>query len=192
MNVVLLSGSPSAPSRSSRLLTHVRQRLEDAGSFCQLVALRDLPPKALLHAELSDGVLQAALARVEEADFVVIATPIYKAAYSGLLKAFLDLLPQDGLRGKAVLPLATGGSLAHLLAIDYALKPVLHSLGARHIADAVFVADAQLPRASNGDYEPERAVIERQESPATRANRPAQASRPQASGTRSAVARHPC
>jgi FMN reductase len=163
MNVVLLSGSPSAPSRSSRLLAHVRQRLEDAGSFCQLVALRDLPPKALLHAELSDGVLQAALARVEEADFVVIATPIYKAAYSGLLKAFLDLLPQDGLRGKAVLPLATGGSLAHLLAIDYALKPVLHALGARHIADAVFVADAQLPRGSNGDYEPERAVIERLE-----------------------------
>lgn len=161
MNVVLLSGSPSVPSRCAVLLAHVRQRLEDAGSRCELVTLRELPPKALLHAEVSDGVLQAALARVAAADMVVIATPIYKAAYSGLLKSFLDLLPQDALRGKAVLPLATGGSVAHLLAIDYALKPVLHALGARHIADAVFVADAQLLRRTDGLYEPERSATER-------------------------------
>ncbi|WP_437719533.1 NAD(P)H-dependent oxidoreductase [Sorangium sp. So ce448] len=47
---------------------------------------------------------------------VVIATPIYKASYTGALKAFLDLLPQFGLAGKAALPLATGGTLAHVLA----------------------------------------------------------------------------
>jgi FMN reductase len=161
MNVVLLSGSPSAPSRSSLLLAHVRHRLAETSSACQLIALRELPAQPLLQADLSDTALQAALARVAEADLVVVATPIYKAAYSGLLKAFLDLLPQDGLRGKTVLPIATGGSLAHLLAIDYALKPVLHALGARHIADAVFVADAQVPRGSSGHYEPERAVTER-------------------------------
>ena len=56
---------------------------------------------------------------------VIVATPIYKAAYSGLLKVFLDLLPAEALRGKTVLPLASGGSVAHLLALDYALKPVL-------------------------------------------------------------------
>ena len=161
MDVVLLLGSPSVPSRSSLLLAHVTQRLEDGGARCHTLALRDLPAQALVHAQTSDATLQAALSRVQEADLVVIATPIYKAAYSGLLKAFLDLLPQDGLRGKAVLPVATGGSIAHLLAIDYALKPVLHALGGRHIADAVFVADAQLPLQPGGGYEPERAVIER-------------------------------
>lgn len=83
-----------------------------------MIALRDLPPASLLQAQ-TDGIAQAA------ADVVIVATPIYKAAYSGLLKVFLDLLPPDALRGKTVLPLAMGGSLAHLLALDYALKPVL-------------------------------------------------------------------
>ena len=91
-----------------------------------------------------------AVASVHAADVVVVATPIYKAAYSGLLKTFLDLLPQDALRGKTVLPLATGGSAAHLLALDYALKPVLAALGARDILDGVFATDAQLVRAEAG------------------------------------------
>lgn len=161
MNIVLLSGSPSAASRSAQLLQHVQQRLADSGARSTLLALRELPAQPLLLGEAAHPGLQAALEQVQAADLVVIATPIYKAAYSGLLKAFLDLLPQDALRGKAVLPLATGGSLAHLLAIDYALKPVLHALGARHIADAVFVADAQAPRGADGAYAPEPAVLQR-------------------------------
>ncbi|MBC7995572.1 MAG: NADPH-dependent FMN reductase [Rhizobacter sp.] len=161
MNVVLLAGSPSSPSRSHALLSHLQHELRRAGALCLTVALRDLPAQALLQADVSHADLQAALARVRDADAVVIATPIYKAAYSGLLKTFLDLLPQDCLAGKAVLPLATGGSIAHLLAIDYALKPVLHALGARHIADAVFVADPQARLQAGGHYEFDPAVIER-------------------------------
>jgi FMN reductase len=163
MNVVLLAGSPSASSRSNLLLAHLQRRLADSGALCHTLALRELPAQALLHADLSHPVLQAALAQVQAANLVVVATPIYKAAYSGLLKAFLDLLPEDGLRGKTVLPIATGGSIAHLLAIDYALKPVLHALGGRHIADAVFVPDAQLPRTPGGGYAPQRSVVERLE-----------------------------
>jgi FMN reductase len=81
---------------------------------------------------------------------VVIATPIYKAAYSGALKAFLDLLPQFGLTGKVVLPLATGGSLAHVLAIDYALRPVLSSLNPLHVVTGLFVLDKLLERTDDG------------------------------------------
>lgn len=85
--------------------------------------------RKLLHAQFEHPLIRQALAEVAQAHVVLIATPIYKAAYSGVLKAFLDLLPQDALRGKTVLPLATGGSIAHLLALDYALKPVLSALG---------------------------------------------------------------
>ena len=80
----------------------------------------------------------------------MIATPLYKASYSGLVKTLLDLLPQAGLAGKIVLPIATGGSLAHLLALDYALKPVLSSLGARHHLPNVFASDADLPATEAG------------------------------------------
>ena len=52
----------------------------------------------------------------------MVATPIYKASYSGLLKLFLDALSPDALRGKTVLPLATAGNSAHLLALDYAFE----------------------------------------------------------------------
>ncbi|WP_204272820.1 NAD(P)H-dependent oxidoreductase, partial [Escherichia coli] len=81
--------------------------------------------------DVREPAIAAAVLAVEQADLVVVSTPIYKAAYSGLLKVFLDLLPPDALRGKLVLPLATGGSPAHVLALDYALKPVLSALGAR-------------------------------------------------------------
>lgn len=45
-----------------------------------------------------------------------------------MLKVFLDLLPQFALQGKLVLPMATGGSPNHMLALDYALRPVLLGL----------------------------------------------------------------
>jgi len=92
---------------------------------------------------------------------VIVATPIYKAAYSGLLKAFLDLLPADALRGKTVLPLATGGSAAHLLALEYALKPVLSALGARDILDPVYATDAQLQAREAPGHVPSHDVRER-------------------------------
>ncbi len=145
MNTIGILGSPAAGSRSASLLEHVRVQLrETAGSF-NVLALRDLPARALLHAEFGDPTIRRATELVRAADFVIVATPIYKAAYSGLLKAFLDLLPPDALRGKTVLPLATGGSPGHLLALEYALKPVLSALGARNMLDPVFAADSQLP-----------------------------------------------
>ena len=148
MKIIGLSGSPTAVSRSTWLLQHFLNQLSAQHHVLDLDILRarDLPAQALLHADFGNADLQAAVARVAQADIVVISTPIYKAAYSGLLKVFLDLLPQDGLRGKAVVVLATGGSSAHLLAVDYALKPVLSALGAREIVDTVYATDAQLPR----------------------------------------------
>jgi len=60
-----------------------------------------------------------------------------------------------------VLPLATGGSPAHMLALDYALKPVLGALGARDILDSVFATDAQLPPHAAGGFVPEAALVQR-------------------------------
>jgi FMN reductase len=92
-----------------------------------------------------------AIAQVAAADAVVISTPVYKASYAGILKAFLDLLPQDGLDGKLVLPVATGGSQSHMLALDYALRPVLASLSARFILPSIYTTSDQLQwNAENG------------------------------------------
>ena len=149
-SILTISGSPSAQSRSARLLGHVRAQLERAGEAVDHLDLRGLPPGALLAAQTSDPAIAAALAQVQKADVVILATPVYKAAYSGLLKTFLDLLPQDGLRGKAVLPMATGGSLAHMLVIDYALRPVLASLAAGAVLPGIFAVDSQITVAGEG------------------------------------------
>jgi FMN reductase len=150
MSIVALAGSPSANSRSTALLRHVLSRLDPLVARSEIV-LRDLPAIALVRAEFDDPAIRRAREQVAAARFVVIATPIYKASFSGLLKTFLDLLPQDALRGKTVLALGTGGSAAHLLALDYALKPVLAALGARHILDAVYAVDAHFtPHALHG------------------------------------------
>jgi FMN reductase len=144
MTILLLAGSPSIPSRSTRLLHYVGERLSLLGHRYSKLHVLDLPPQALLHADFSNADIKQAKTQVEQADAVIVATPVYKAAYSGVLKAFLDLLSQDGLSGKLVLPLATGGSQSHMLALDYALRPVLSALGARHVLPSIYATEAQI------------------------------------------------
>lgn len=152
MSILLIAASPSARSRSGALLGAAAERLQHLGLTPQTLRLRELPAAALLHADFRHAEIQAALQAVAQARVVVLATPIYKAAYSGLLKVFLDLLPQDGLKGKTVWSLATGGSLAHLLALDYGLLPVLSALGARSQLDPVYATDAQIAAGPDGHY----------------------------------------
>ena len=158
MSIVSISGSPSARSRSAWLLHLAQSHLAEGEDAARFIAVRDLPAGALLAGDTGAAPIREAIDAVAGAELVIVSTPIYKAAYSGLLKAFLDLLPQDALRGKTVLPLATGGSLAHLLALDYALKPVLAALGARDILDGVFATDAQIAPLPGGGYAPDDAL----------------------------------
>ncbi|MBU3870237.1 NADPH-dependent FMN reductase [Streptomyces sp. 4503] len=142
--VLSLSGSPSATSRTARLLRHLDARLTAQGHQVVPLDVRTLPAAALLGADFSHPAIVRAKALVEQADGLVVGTPVYKAAYSGLLKSLLDLLPQYALAGKTVLPLATGGTTAHVLAIDYALRPVLSSMGAAHIVQGWFTLDKDI------------------------------------------------
>ena len=120
---------------------HVLDLLKGESIETELLSVRDLPSEALLRADTSEPRIADAIAAVEMASGIVFATPIFKAAYSGLLKCLLDILPQFALAGKAILPIATGGSVAHVLALDYGLRPVLQSMGARHIVQSHFIPE---------------------------------------------------
>lgn len=152
MPILLLAGSPSERSRSAALLDAVAQRLRGRGAAVERLHIRDLSPQALLLGDASNRTVAAALDQVARASALVVATPVYKAAYSGVLKVFLDLLPQTALRGKVVLPLATGGSPNHMLALDYALRPVLQSIAARHILPGVYATDSQVTLLPEGGH----------------------------------------
>ena len=69
---------------------------------------------------------------------VVVATPVYRASYAGLLKVFFDLLDEDALADKVAVPIAAGGGAGHLLAIDHGLRPLLSSLGATVVPGGVY------------------------------------------------------
>ena len=143
-NVVAIAGSPSHPSRSFAVLEYARRAVEKEGLSTASINVRDLPPEVLIYGQFANPDLKAVNDLVVEAKGIIIATPVYKAAYTGVLKAYLDLLPQNSLAGKVILPIATGGTLGHLLAINYALKPVLSELGASQILAGVYVLDTQI------------------------------------------------
>lgn len=148
--ILSVSGSPSATSRTSRLLRHLDGELAAQHHRVVPLDVRTLDPGALLGADVSHPHIARATELFAEADAVVIGTPVYKAAYSGLLKSLLDLLPQRALAGKTVLPLATGGTTAHVLAIDYALRPVLSAMGAGHVVQGWFVLDRHITVLDDG------------------------------------------
>jgi FMN reductase len=140
-SVLLLIGSPSRISRSSALAKAIGQQLTERGVDVSFASLRDIPAEDLI-AGRWDG-------EPAKVDALVVSTPVYKASFSGALKALLDLLPERALADKIVLPIATGGTLAHLLAVEYALKPVLSALGARHILGGVFATESQVRLSSD-------------------------------------------
>jgi FMN reductase len=58
MNVLLLGGSPSAPSTTWRLLQLLGERLAALGHRTVALQVRQLPAEALLHADPDDAVLR--------------------------------------------------------------------------------------------------------------------------------------
>ncbi|QKD03500.1 NADPH-dependent FMN reductase [Mesorhizobium loti] len=142
--VLIVSGSPSKTSRTAALADAIANEIRLNEIETEHLRIGELDPRALLSADFSHPSLVEFAAKVKDAHGIIVATPIYKASFSGLLKAALDILPQYALAGKVVLPLGTGGSLAHMLALDYALRPVLQSMKARHIVQSHFVLDTLL------------------------------------------------
>ena len=151
--VLTVSASPSATSKSAAVRRLVDAHLTDLGHRVCTLDARELPAAPLLAADTSHPEIARALELFEQAQGLVVVTPVYKAAYSGLFKTLLDLLPQSGLAEKVVLPLATGGTTAHVLAIDYALRPVLSSLGATQVVQGYFLLDRDIALGAQGPAE---------------------------------------
>lgn len=159
--IVIIAGSPTLGSRLFGLTDYVQEKLTQAGNSIDWFSAAELPAEDLLRANFNSEVVKELNAAVEAADAVIIASPVYKASYSGALKTILDLIPQKGLQGKVVLPLFIGGTIAHLLAVDYALKPVVAALGGTHILSGVFAVDQCVSRLENGGFALEEQLRER-------------------------------
>ena len=163
-DILTIAGSPSLNSRSAAVLAYARDFLQSYGLSTAAIQVRELDAEELLWGRYDGPSVRDGIAKVQAARAVIIATPVYKAAYSGVLKAFLDLLPQDSLADKIILPIATGGSVAHLLSIDYTLKPLFFALGAQHILKGLYIQDAQWQLTNGAPATPDAEIEQRLQS----------------------------
>lgn len=149
-SIAIITGSPSKNSRTSAVAQLVAKRLSRHAFRSHTIEVRELPSEALLHANFEDPAIVQATAAITQADGVVVASPVYKASYTGVLKTLLDLLPSGALKGKVVLPILTGGAFAHALALDYALRPVLQALDPKLVLGGLFLLDKWIARQDDG------------------------------------------
>ncbi len=143
--IVVLSGSPSESSRTDLVLQYVGKKLKQEGFSVTHVSVRDIPFEDVFNLRFDSPALKELTLLLQGADGVIVGSPVYKAAYTGVLKAVLDLLPQDVLAQKTVLPIMTGGSPAHLLAIEFSLKPLLAALKGQS-QQGVYFQDCQIDK----------------------------------------------
>lgn len=144
LRVVAVSGGLQRPSKAAALAEHLLDLIADALPCEQrLVELGPLAPQlagAVWRSQLPTSV-EHELAAVEQADVLVVATPVYRGAYTGLFKHFFDFIHQDALVDKPVLLAATGGSERHALVIDHQLRPLFSFFQARTLPLGVYATD---------------------------------------------------
>ena len=137
MTAAVVVGNPKPASRTLDAATRVAERL--AGRPADLVLdLVELGPGLL---GWGDEAVGRAVASVQEASWVVVASPTYKATYTGLLKLFLDQFAAGSLAGAVAFPLMLGGAWSHALAPEVFLKPVLVELGASCPVRGLYLLD---------------------------------------------------
>lgn len=85
----------------------------------------------------------APISSVSAARVLVVASPTYKATYTGLLKSFLDLFDGGALRGTVAIPVMTVGAATHYMAVGMHLAPLLVEMGATVPASPFVVQESQ-------------------------------------------------
>ena len=151
-------GNPRAGSRTLHVVDTVGRAVAAAGEgrFDGSIDLVELGGE--LFSWGSHGV-QAALERVMAADVLVVGSPVYKASYSGVLKAFCDHIAHAQLASKLAVPVMVGGSLQHYLALDDHLRPLLVELGATCVTPGLYVVETELDTLATQVQEYVQAVL---------------------------------
>lgn len=151
-SLVSVAGSPSAQSRSSRLLAALGERLQQAGVTVHAYSIDSFDAGAVFHARVDHPSVAGFVDRVGAAGGLLLSTPVYKASYTGALKAIVDLLPYDALLGKLGFGIATARSKPHLDATAAAFSElwgffrVSHSIPALTLLDEEIFADPEAAR----------------------------------------------
>jgi len=141
--VIAIAGSPTPNSRTRSLVASVLESIvEETGGSASIIDIADLVDSlAVRMREEASPQLASALRAVEEADLLIVGSPVYKGSYTGLFKHFIDLVDYKALAGVPVALLAMGGTDRHALVIDHQLRPLFSFFNAHTLPTGVFVSD---------------------------------------------------
>ncbi|MBS0542952.1 MAG: FMN reductase [Proteobacteria bacterium] len=147
IKVVAVSGGLQRPSRTLTLVEALVDALgEQASIDVRLIELGSVGPKlagALYPSQLPDEV-KADIAAIESADFLVVASPVYRASFTGLFKHLFDFVDHNALIDVPVLLAATGGSDRHALVIDHQLRPLFSFFQSHTLPIGVYGSEAEI------------------------------------------------
>lgn len=144
LKATIVVGNPKARSRTLKVAETLVEKLLVEGSYdLEVIDLAD--HTAEIFAWPSEE-MAALNARVAESDLAVFASPTYKATYTGLLKAFLDRYPANGLSGVTAIPVLTGADLTHSMGPTVNLAPLLVELGATVPGRGFYFVAGQMDR----------------------------------------------
>ncbi|GJE37482.1 FMN reductase [Methylobacterium persicinum] len=152
--LVGLSANVQRPSKTRTLVETVLQEVRsrsavearvfdfvDAGPGLGAAWTRDqlsLPARRLVDA-------------IEEADGLVVGSPVYKGSYTGLFKHLFDLVDPGALAGKPVAIVATGGGPRHALVVEHAFRPLFGFFGALQVPVTVYASDGDFREGALAD-----------------------------------------
>ena len=137
IRVGVVVGNPKPRSRTYQAALLVAERLSGAQPGL-VVDLADLGAGLL---DFADPTVNRLVEEVRELDLLVVASPTFKASYTGLLKLFLDRFSSNALSGVVAVPLMLGAGPGHALAAEVHLKPVLAEMGASTPTRALYLVD---------------------------------------------------
>lgn len=143
MSVVVV-GNPKPGSRTRQAAELLMQDLTGAPAT-HVIDVVDLGPGLL---GWGDQDVATAVATVKDADVLVVASPTFKATYTGLLKLFLDQFGAGSLRGVTAFPLMLGAAPTHALAPELLLKPVLVEIGCHCPTQGLYLLDSDYESSS--------------------------------------------
>lgn len=143
--LVVVTAGISTPS-SSRLLADLLTEealsslaASDLSTDAAVIELRDLfeDIAGAFNGSTTER-LQEALRLVGDADALIVVSPVFAGSYSGMFKAFFDLLDPTAIVDTPMIIGATGGSLRHALMLEHALRPLFAYLRAGVVPTSVF------------------------------------------------------
>lgn len=153
--LVGLSANVQRPSKTRALVEHILREagaqgsvearlfdFVDAGSGLGAAWTRDqlpLPARRIIEA-------------IEDADGLVVGSPVYKGSYTGLFKHLFDLIDPNALVGKPVAIAATGGGPRHALVVEHSFRPLFGFFGALQVPVTVYASDADFKDGALTDH----------------------------------------